>query len=251
VADDGSADPRLAAALAADDGSPATRAEVLAALAGARLFVPVRAVSTREEASTTTGLRQESSAEMQLVLLQGRSGTALPAFPDGHEVQRWQPQARPVPLPGPQACRAALDQGATALLLDPTGVAFAVTAAELPALAEGRVPVAGTGLSSRTAEAVLTTPDRVDPQLAAALSAALRDEPVRAARLLQGPDGLVLGVAPATPLDPAALAALAARVLARAGAALPPAGVDLTVVAPAGPGHDLLAPRRGWLRRGR
>lgn len=251
MADDGRADPRLAAALAASDGSPTTRAEVLAALAGARVFVPVRATSTREEVSATTGLRQESSAEMQLVLLQGSRGTALPAFPDGHEVQRWQPQARPVPLSGPQACRSALDQGASALLLDPTGAACAVTAGELAALADGRVPVPGTGLSARTAPAALAAPASVDPALAQALAAALEPEPVRAARLLHGPDGPVLGVAPREPLDPAGLAALASRVVARAGAALPADGIDLAVVPAEGPGHDLLARRRGWLRRGR
>ncbi len=251
MADDGRADPRLAAALLAHDGSSATRAEVLAALATARVFVPVRAVSTREELSATTGLRQESSAEMQLVLLRSSSGaTALPAFPDGHDVQAWQPEARPVPLPGPQACRSALDQGAGTLLLDPTGARLPVTGEELAALAQGRVPVPGTGLSARTAATALTAPARPDPGLARALAAALQDEPVRAARLLDGPDGPVVGVVPRAPLDPAALAALASRVVARLGADLPAAGLDLTVVAEDGPGTDLLRTRRR-LRRDR
>ncbi|MCW2666636.1 MAG: hypothetical protein JWN57_1598, partial [Frankiales bacterium] len=47
------------------------------------------------------------------------------------------------------------------------------------------------------------------------------------------------------------LAALAGRVLARAGRDLPAEGVDLAVVPVDGPGHDLLGRRRGWLRRGR
>lgn len=54
--DDGSVDPRLAAALAAHDGSPASRAAVLAALAGARVFVAVRAEATSVE--TVGGLRR-------------------------------------------------------------------------------------------------------------------------------------------------------------------------------------------------
>jgi pimeloyl-ACP methyl ester carboxylesterase len=41
--------------------------------------------------------------------------------------------------------------------------------------------------------------------------AALAPERLRAARLLEGPDGLVVGVAPRTPLAPAELAALANR----------------------------------------
>ncbi len=69
---------------------------------------------------------------------------------------------------------------------------------------------------------------------------------MRAARLLDGPDGPVLGVVPRTPLDPAALAALAQRLAPRLSAPL-----DLAVVAPGGPGAEVPLRRRGWLRRGR
>ncbi len=83
------------------------------------------------------------------------------------------------------------------------------------------------------------------------LAEALRDEPVTSARLLEGPDGLVLGIS-GPPLEPAGLAALAGRVMARAGDALPPQGLDLAQVGPEGPGVPLpLSRRRGLLRRGR
>jgi hypothetical protein len=253
--DDGRPDPRLVAALAAaaDAPSPAARAQVLAALAGARVFVAVRATAAQERASTTTGLREESSAQMELVCVAGSAGAlAVPAFADGAAVPGFADGARPVPLPGPQACAAALEQGASALLLDPTGASVAVLPEELAQLAQGWVPVAGSdGLASRRGSAPLTAPSGpVDPALVAALAAALRDEPVTAARLLEGPDGLVLGLA-GPGLDAPGLAALAHRLLARTRDVLPPGGLDLAQVEPQGPGVVVPLRRRGLLRRRR
>ena len=249
--DDGSVDPRLAAALTGADGSTAARAEVLAALAGARVFVAVRAEATREE-RTAGGLRQESSAEMSLVCLRSQEGVlAVPVFSDGHEVQRWQRDARPVPLAGPQACASARAQGAEVLLVDPGGAAFVADAGELRALAEGYVPVPGSdGLEARRRTTALGAPAQDVPSaLVDALAAALRAEPVTSAQLLQGPEGLVLGVSgPA--LDAAGLTALAGRVLGRARSALPADGLDLAQVPAGGPGLPVPLPRRrGLLRR--
>ena len=75
---------------------------------------------------------------------------------------------------------------------------------------------------------------------------------MRSARLLEGPDGLVLGLD--ADLDPAGLAALADRVVRRLGPALPLDGLDVAVVG-TGPGIPVTLPsgptrRRGWsLRR--
>jgi SseB protein N-terminal domain len=248
--DDGRPDVRLAAALAGDADSPAGRAEVLAALAGARVFVALAAVATGEQ-DAPGGLRQEAGATMALLSLVGADGgRAVPAFTDGHEVQRWRAEARPVPVPGPQACGAVLDDGAVALLLDPHRAAFVVGTAELAALAHGRVPVSGSALSARSGEVALTDPASADPALLVALGAALEGEPVAAARLLSGPDGPVLGVVPRGPRPaPAELAALAARLVARLGTALPPGGLDLAVVTAEGPGAAVPLRRRRLLRR--
>lgn len=235
MSDTGAADPRLAAALTAAGAgaSGAVRAEVLAALAGARVFAPVTATSTAEHVDGGTGLRAESAAEMALLTLLGSAGgRAVPLFLDAASAVAFRAGARPVPLRGPEACRAALEDGAVAVLLDPPGAALAVTGAELHELAEGRVPVAGAPLSSRLTTDRLSVPAEPAPGLLAALAEALRAEPVRAARLLQGPDGPVLGIVPAAALGPAALAALAARVLPRVG---DPA-LAVAVVAPDGPG---------------
>lgn len=261
--DDGRADPRLASALAAYDGSAAAQARVHTALAGARVFLVLsaQALSTRTSA---TGLREESEAQISLVTLQAPSGArALPAFLDGHEVARWRSGVRPLPLAAPLACQAALDDGAAALLLDPLGAALAVQGSALAELAAGRVPVAGAPLSVRRAGdlpgalsgAVSGAGDRgtadappVPAGLLDALARALRPEPVDAARLLAGPEGPLLAVTARSPLGPAEQAALAERVRRRLGDDLPADGLDLAVVARAPEG--LRVPlRRGLLRR--
>ena len=238
MSDDGSADPRLASALTTYDGTPATRAEVLAAVAGARLFVAITATSTAEHVEAGTGLRAESSAEMALVSLVASDGArAVPAFADTAALRRWRLDVRPVPVSSDYLCQAALDDGAVAVLLDPAGAGVVLDEPELRALAAGYVPVPGADVAARRTTPTLTEPAQPpDPALVRALAAAVAPERLRAARLLEGPDGPVLGIAPRTPLDPAALAALAGRVAARLGSLLPETGVDLAVVPPKGPG---------------
>ena len=248
MADTGLADPALAAALAAwrDAPSRASRARALAALATARVFVAVTARSTAEHVDAGTGLRAESTAEMALITLGGSSGRGLPLFLDVPSVTGFADGARPVPLRTPEACTAALEDGAVAVLVDPGGAALVVTGDELAELAAGRVPVPGAGLSARrTLDALRPPAQPPAPELLDELAGALRREPVRAAFLLDGPDGPVLGVVPDPPLDPAALAALAARLAPALRAPL-----DLAVVGPDCPGVPVPV-RRRWLRRGR
>lgn len=253
MSDTGGPDPRLAAALGVLGArpGPAARAEVLAALAGARVFAAVTATSTAEHVEEGTGLRAESSAEMVLLSLVGSAGgRAVPLFLDAAGAVALRPGARPVPLPGPEACAAALQDGAVAVLLDPPGAALALTGTELQELARGRVPVPGAPLSAARTTTALTPPGSVDPDLVARAAKALRGEPVRAARLLQDDDGPVLGVVPQVSLDAAALAALAARVLPRTG----DADLALAVVPADGPGLPVPverapAGRRRWGRR--
>jgi hypothetical protein len=252
VSDTGSADPRLAAALAAyaSSGTAAARAEGLAAVAGARLFAAVTATRTAEHVEAGTGLRAESTAEMALLTLVGSGGgRAVPLFLDAAAAVAFRPGARPVPLPGPQACAAALEDGAVAVLVDPPGAGLVVTGSDLRELAGGRVPVAGAALSTARTATALTAPTDVDDALLLAVAAAVQDEPVRAARLLAGPDGPVLGVVGERALAPAELAALAARVLPRAGVP----DLALAEVPAEGPGLPVaLRRRRRWaLRRDR
>ena len=257
MTDDGSADPALVAALDAWRGAPGpgTTAQVLAALASARVFAAITATSTAEHVEEGTGLRAESSAEMALVTLVAGAERALPVFTSTAALRRWRLDARPVPVPGDAVCLAALEQGATTLLVD---LDHAVTGDALRDLARGYVPVVGSGprlASRRTTEELGAASERaaagVDEALRSALCAALADEPVVAARLLAGPRGPVLGVVPTRVLAPQEQAALAGRVAARLGGALPAEGLDLAVVPADGPGEPLeLGRRRRRWRRG-
>jgi hypothetical protein len=246
VSDDGKADLRLAAALRAYDGSPGTRAEVLAAMATARLFVAITATSTAEHVESGTGLRAESSAEMALVSLVASDGArALPAFADTAALKRWRLDVRPVPVGAAYLCRAALDDGAVAVLLDPAGAAVRLDEPDMEALAAGYVPVPGGSVAARrTSESLVEPATPPDPALVEALAEAVEPERLKAARLLDGPSGPVLGVAPRRPLDPAALAALAGRVAARLGDRLPAGGLDLAVVPKRGVGTEVTRRRR-------
>lgn len=249
--DDGLAPAALRRALDLADGSPTSRAAVLAQLPAARLFVPVTATATEERVDEATGLRADSSAQMALVSLLSAAGErAVPAFLDVASLLAWRPQVRPVPVGVPYLCRSALDDGAVAVLLDPGGAGLLLTEAELTALAEGFVPVPGTGVAFRRTTAQWSELDpAADPALVRALAAAIRPERLRAARLLQGPAGLALGVVPRRDLDPAELAALAQRVLARLGSALPVGGLDLAVVPDTGPGLPVPVRRVRWPAR--
>ena len=253
MSDDGRADARLAVALNDDTGTTQARTELLAALSQARVFAAISATAASEHTSATTGLRAESRAVMAVLLIEtGDGARALPVFSDLAALQQWRPDARPVPLTGSQACAAALDERASALLLDPVvqpaGAAAVIEVEELTALAEGWMPVGGTALTARRGAPELTAPAvSVLPELRRALRRALRAEALVAARVLDGPDGMVLGVAPREPLDPAALAALAHRVVRRLGPALPTSGLDLVQVPSRGPGQDVL--RRTRFRR--
>jgi SseB protein N-terminal domain len=119
--DTGAADPALTAALAAYAADPAREPEVLAALAGARLLVPV--VASLGEAETgPDGLTRDKSSDMAAVLMRWDDGRlALLAFTGLESLQRWDADARPVPVPARTAALAALQDGAEALLIDPAG----------------------------------------------------------------------------------------------------------------------------------
>ena len=119
--DTGAADPALTAALAAYAADPAREPEVLAALAEARLLVPVVA-ELGESETGPDGLVRDKSSDMAAVLMRGPDGRlALLAFTGLEPMQRWDPDARPVPVPARTAALAAMQDGAEALLIDLAG----------------------------------------------------------------------------------------------------------------------------------
>ncbi|MER7761007.1 SseB family protein [Streptomyces sp. NPDC097619] len=137
--DDGSADPRLSAALAAWSADRSAEPEVLAALRDARLLVPVVAVLGEVETDPETGLRREKTSDMAVPTLRAGDRRALPAFTSLDSLARWDPAARPVAVPLHQALQAAAHEKADTVVLDMAGpVTYQLTGSALLALAEGR-----------------------------------------------------------------------------------------------------------------
>lgn len=131
--DEGDASPALAAALTAYADGTGTEHAALAALAVSRLLVPVVPVPE--------GPPETPSSAMATPALVGRDGRrALVAFTSADAVRRWQPAARPVPVPASAVFQAATAE-ASALVVDVAGpVPLAVEGARLAALASGSAP---------------------------------------------------------------------------------------------------------------
>ncbi|RVX42988.1 type III secretion system (T3SS) SseB-like protein [Nonomuraea polychroma] len=134
--DDGRAAPAVAAALAAYQAGTAEPTDVLNALTGARLLVPVVALLTESEVGAH-GLRQEKESEMALPKLVGQDGRqAVLAFTGAEALAGWRPDARPIQATTLQVCRAAVQEQAAAVVVDVAGpVQFVIEGAVLEALA--------------------------------------------------------------------------------------------------------------------
>ncbi|WCH95685.1 SseB family protein [Streptomyces moderatus] len=226
--DDGSADPRLSAALAAWAEDRTAEAPVLGALKDARLLVPVVAVLGEVE-EDENGLRREKTSDMAVPTLKAGDRTALPAFTSTESLARWDPAARPVAVRLHQALEAAAHEKADTIVLDMAGpVPYELTGRALLAVAEGRS----------------TTDPLADPAVREAVRAAVSEVPaVLSAHLGPGQaDGTLALV-----LDASAAPAQAARAVAERLAAAETLrarlvrGLDLAVL-PAGttpPGEPL------------
>lgn len=136
--DDGTASPQVREALLAWERDPTQYGEALAALASTRLLVPVVAVLGEVE-HDADGLAHDKSSDMATVLLQGADGRlALLAFTGADALAAWNPDGRPVPVRTELAARAAVQDGAAALVVDVAGpVRFVVDGDDLRRLAEG------------------------------------------------------------------------------------------------------------------
>jgi len=132
--DDGAADPRVQAALAAYHAGQGSEQEALTALAAARLLVPVIAVLS--DGSAAEG---DKNSEMALPTLIGQDGRpAVLAFTGLGTLARWRTNARPVPAEADRVWRAAVADGC-AVVIDVAGpVPLAVEGARLAALAAGQ-----------------------------------------------------------------------------------------------------------------
>ena len=109
---------------------------MLARLPQTRLLVPVVAILGEVE-HDEQGLAHDKTSDMAAVLMTGRDGRkALLAFTGSAALQAWDPSARPVPVTARHAAQSALQDEASALLIDVAGpVLFVVEGADLRALA--------------------------------------------------------------------------------------------------------------------
>ena len=138
--DDGAADPRVHAALAAYQAGQGSEQDALTALAAARLLVPVVAVLADDPAASgDRAAAGDKNSEMVLPTLIGQDGRpAVLAFPALDTRARWRPNARPVPAEAGRVWRAAVADGC-AVVIDVAGpVPLAVEGMRLAALAAGR-----------------------------------------------------------------------------------------------------------------
>lgn len=227
-ADRGDADPGAAAALRAFATGQGSEHAALSALASARLLIPVVAVLAEPVASAEhqamdgqvsapglhpgSALRRAKVSEMALPTLVGQDGrTAVLAFTGLPALLAWRPDARPVPVPAGQLWRAAAGT-ADAVVVDVAGpVPLAVDGARLAALAAGRP----------------APPPHKDPDVLAAVAAAVAGEPVIAEFGLQaGEDGTDLTVELVLAAGHQPSSAGAQEVAGRAAARIMAAGGD-------------------------
>lgn len=175
--DTGEADAVLADLLAQDGADPR---EVVAALAAARLIVPIVAVPS--EIDDSSGIPVDAVSDMASVTLVAPDGQqALPAFTSTAALASWNPDARPVPVTAQRAALAAVQEGCEFIPLDlpapPGAPVFTLTPSMVWALAMDRPWV----------------PAHEDEHVAAAVATALQDEELVAAHALApGPDGALL-----------------------------------------------------------
>jgi hypothetical protein len=117
--DDGTADGAYTDALSALIGGTGSEADVVRALATARVFVPIVAQLAEEEAGAH-GLAADKQADMALVTVQAPDGRrALPVFTSITALEAWHSGARPVAVYAARAALSAVAEKAELLVVDP------------------------------------------------------------------------------------------------------------------------------------
>lgn len=163
--DDGSAAPGLAAVLGEYAAGAATLGDVVAALAGTRVLVPVLAElelagQVEHDGHTHTVDKEASAGIVALRAPDGR--TALPVFTSMAAMTAWRPDARPVPSDVPRAALSAVQEGWEVVVVDPGGPVTAL----LPRPAVW-------ALAQQEPWRPAVGPDGVDPDVVAAVRRAL------------------------------------------------------------------------------
>jgi hypothetical protein len=228
--DDGSADPAVAAALAAFSSGRGSEHDAVMSLVPSRLLVPVVAAVADDavpDPAAADAAGGEKASEMSIPTLIGHDGRrAVPAFTSLDTLRRWRQEARPVPT-GAADVWAAAAADDCAVVVDVAGpVPLAIDGARLAALAGGR-PV---------------PPPQEDPDVLAAVRAAAAGQAgITGLSLADGAAGsdlmVALSVTPGLPAGAAEQLAgvIAEQVMARLGGRLR-RGISVAVDVQAPPG---------------
>jgi hypothetical protein len=118
-----------AAARGFREAAPGAQAAALAALAAAQAALPVALSTSRllvpllAEAGdlglTPEGRTVEKTQELSIVTVAGPDGRrVMPAFSSTEAMRRWNPEARPIPVPGPQLALAAAQEETDLIVID-------------------------------------------------------------------------------------------------------------------------------------
>lgn len=202
---------RVRAAAAAGDWEALAEAhaEAILSLSRCRVLVPLLA-EAGDIGLTPEGRTVEKTQELSIVTIAAPDGrAALPVFSSVEAMRAWNPQARPIPVPGPQAALAAAQEGTDLVIVDPGTPAreFGVRRTALEAMATGE----------------RIAPAWADPEVLAAFAASLAGETGALAvelapgdpegRLLSAETDVILSLAPG--LDREALGGLLAALQRR------------------------------------
>jgi hypothetical protein len=136
--DDGSARPRLLETLRRFRARELGAAEVVAALHGERLLIPLIAVRG-EEGVGARGRLVDKTQELSIVTVAGPDGrNVLPAFTSVAALQTWDGTARPIPIEAARVALAAASEGTPLIVIDAASpTEFAVRAPAFEAMATG------------------------------------------------------------------------------------------------------------------
>lgn len=147
--DDGSTPPALLEAVdrirercGSDDLAALGEAHALAilALSNCRVLVPLLA-EAGDLGTTPEGRTVEKTQELSIVTVQAPDGRrVMPVFSSVDTMRSWNPEARPIPVPGPQAALAAAQEGTDLIIVDAGSPAseFGVRRTALEAMATGK-----------------------------------------------------------------------------------------------------------------
>lgn len=121
------------------------QADALVALSGIRVLVPLLA-EAGGFGLTPEGRTVEKTQELSIVTVAAPDGRrVMPVFSSVDSMRVWNPEARPIPVPAPQAAIAAAQEQTDLIIIDPGSpdLEFGVRRTQLEAMALGRWEVPG------------------------------------------------------------------------------------------------------------